>query len=188
VVDIDSRLPDFVSAVGASKAAFFAASCVERGSGVFFLAVRDNEDRQADSDAYLVLLDELWRAADLSQAECAERRQRLGAFPEMTVDDEPPGILAFAYDAVAAMYYAYSYLASGDPEDIISSSNHMLNSVGFIDDAVDGGDLHYDGEVAAQLADMDELSRQGGFDPVAHRARSRELGRARVEALRTAFS
>lgn len=176
-----------MSTVDVSKVAWFAASCVERGAGVIFLALRDDEARQAGSDTYLVLLDELWRAADLSRAERAERRERLGAFPEMTVDEEPPGVLAFAYDAVAAMYYAYSYLASGDLEDVVASSNHLLNSAGFIDDAVGSGDRHYDEEVAAQLADMDELSREGEIDPDALRALSRERGRARVAALRTVF-
>jgi hypothetical protein len=187
VVDVGSRLAEFVSTGDSGKVAFFAAGLVERGAGVFFLAVQENEERKADSDTYLALLDDLWRAGDLSRAGCEERQRRLGAFREMTVEEEPPGILAYAYDAVAAMYYAYAFLAFGDLEDIVSGSSHMLNSTGFIDDAVDGGDLHYDREVEAQLTDMDELSETAEFDPASHRARCRERGRARVEALRTVF-
>lgn len=47
----------------------------------------------------------------------------LGAFPELEGDEESSGIFTFAYDAVAAMYYAYSYLVSGDLVNVTYCSN-----------------------------------------------------------------
>jgi hypothetical protein len=183
VAVVGERLGTFLAEGTEAQLALFAASCVERGAGVFFLAVAPDAGRAADADAFLELLDDLWGATTLTPADRHERQERIDGFAEMQGDEEPPGILAFAYDAVAAMYYAYSYLVSGDVENITYCSNHMLNSAGFIDNAADSGDRHHATEIAAQLGDMDLVSEGRTLD----RERSRELGRDRIDALKAAF-
>ncbi len=186
---MEERLTCFLSEAGRGQAALFVAACVERGSGVFFLAVGSDDARRADVDLYLEFLDDLWRGPDLSPADCEERRDRLAAFAELEGDEEPPGILAFAYDAVAAMYYAYSYLASGEAEDVTSCSNHMLNSAGFIDDAGGAVKIHYQNEISAQVTSLEALSGEAPpADPSSWRSRAQADGRARVEALRKVFA
>lgn len=190
MVGVDHALPGFLQEAGESAQAAFAASCVERGSAVFFLAVASEQDRGADVETYLRLLEDLWVAPGLSLEERVSHQERLDAFPEMQSedDDEPPGILAFAFDAVGAMYYAYTYLVTGDSENITYTSNHNLNAAGFIDDAAPGDSSRYEEEIAAQLRDMETLSADfASVDLAVLRDQARTIGRGHIEALRTAF-
>ncbi|MFI5729197.1 hypothetical protein ACIA49_03690 [Kribbella sp. NPDC051587] len=190
MVGVDHALPRFLREAGEGAQAAFAASCVERASAVFFLAVAAERDRGADVETYLRLLEDLWGAPNLSLEERASRQEQIDAFPEMQTesDDEPPGILAFAFDAVGAMYYAYTYLATGESENITYTSNHNLNIAGFIDDAVTGESSRYEEEIAAQIRDMETLSADfASVDLAALRDQAQAAGRAHVEVLRAAF-
>ncbi|GAB3933035.1 hypothetical protein GCM10029976_039810 [Kribbella albertanoniae] len=190
MVAVDDALSRFLRDAGEKAQVYFAASCVERGSDVFFLAVASEQDRGADVETYLRLLEDLWVAAGLSPEERASHQERIDAFSEMQTegDDKPPGILAFAFDAVAAMYDAYTYLVTGDSDNITYTSNHNLNSAGFIDDAVAGESNRYEQEIATQLRDMETLSADfASVDLAVLRDQARTIGRGHIEALRTAF-
>ncbi|WP_433336147.1 hypothetical protein [Spirillospora sp. CA-294931] len=155
---------------------------------MFFLAIAADDARAGDLDTYLDLLERLWRGPEVSDEEHIVFQEQLDGFPEMQGEEEPPGILAFAYDAVAAMYYAYAYLVSGDLSNITYCSNHMLNSAGYIDDATKGHTSRYDEEIAAQLADVDALSKDlMTIDLALIRDRSRAASRDRMESLREVF-
>jgi hypothetical protein len=188
MVGVDDALPGFLRDAEERAQACFAASCVERGAGVFFLAVASEPDRGADLEAYLRLLEDLWGAPGLSPEERASHQERADSFPELQGDEEPPGILAYAFDAVAVMYYAYAYLVSGDSENIRYCSNHMLSFAGYIDDVVSGASNFYEEEIAAQLRDIEMFSANFvTVDLGAVRDRAQMAGRDRTEALRTAF-
>lgn len=188
MVAVDDALPRFLQEAGEESLTLFAASCVERSSGVFFLAMTSDDTRGADVDDYLQLLEDLWVGSGLSSEKRLSNREKIDSFPEMQGEEEPPGILAFAYDAVAAMYYAYTYLVCGDSDNIKYCSNHILNSAGYIDDAVSGSSNRYNEEIAAQLGDIAALSAGvAKADRGSIRERSRRAARDRVEALRSVF-
>jgi hypothetical protein len=187
MVGVDERIGVFVAEATTLQLVAFAASCVERGAAVFFSAIAPDEGRTADRDVFLELLDDLWRGTSLSAAVAQRHLELIAQFPEIQGDDEPPGILAFAYDAVAAMYYAYEYLVSGEAENIRYCSNHMLNSAGFIDNAAEGGGRNHSGEVATQTDDMARIST-GRTTVAALRERAQTVGQERVEVLKAVFS
>ncbi|MEU3648884.1 hypothetical protein AB0E59_36305 [Lentzea sp. NPDC034063] len=189
MVAVDDALSRFLGEAGEGALTLFAASCVERGSGVFFLALAYDESRGGDVEEYARFLDDLWSGTSLSLRDRESHQGRIDSFPEMQGEEEPPGIMAFAYDAVAAMYYSYAYLVSGDSINVKYCSNHMLNSAGYIDDAVPGSSNRYEDEIAEQLGAVEALSSDlSKVEAAVLRERARAMGRDRVDALRIAFS
>ncbi|WP_214107592.1 hypothetical protein [Acrocarpospora catenulata] len=185
---VEEALSSFLREAGEGLSSIFAASCVERTAGMFFLA-RTLDDRNAgDEDTFLNLLEDLWRGVSLSSAERSARRERVLAFPELQGGEEPSGVQAFAYDAISAMYYSYAYLTSGDSAHIIYCSSRTLNSASFVDDVAVSDSRHYAAETMAQLADIEILANSAGrIDVDLIRDRSRTIGRNRVEALNSVF-
>jgi hypothetical protein len=186
MVTMDDRLAVFLDTADDTRCALFAATCVERGSSAFFLAAAKDGTRAPDSQTFLRLLDDLWHIEAPSEPDGQERLKQISAFRELQGEDEPPGILAYAYDSVAAMFYAYTYLTSNDRVNITYCSNHMQNSAGFLDDAAGTDNSHLDEEITSQLHDIDFLLHSEDrlsslVDTV--RDTARKVGRHRLDAL-----
>jgi hypothetical protein len=150
------------------------------------MAIAHDDSRATDADDYLKALDRIWQFGDVSDANLIELRDKLSGFEELQGGEEPPGIRAYAYDAVAALYYTLAYLTSGERINVVYCSNHMLNSVGFIDDAQAAGSRHYDDEVNVQRENINRL-RTGNLEVPTLRGESQEFGRHRAEAVASLF-
>ncbi|WP_217281411.1 hypothetical protein [Kibdelosporangium persicum] len=141
--------------------------------------------RAQDADMAIRYLDLLWQSQpQISWGEIAEN---IRSFPELAGDEEPPGLLAYAYDAAATLHYAAKYRETGDLVDVISCSNHALNSAEYISEELDDGVDRYEIELRNQEADIASLSRTE--DPDDHdfvqvmRVRAQEFSRARLAEL-----
>ncbi|MDX6355225.1 MAG: hypothetical protein QOF98_2128 [Streptomyces sp.] len=186
MVTPEDPLPDFLARADAEAVRTFAAACVERASGVFFWVASREGDRQADADTYLAALDALWEPQPPTPQAAEEQRQRVSEFPELGDDYEPPGEAAYAFDAVSALTYAYSYLATGDTEWITYEATCLVNSAYYLDEAV-GGEAHVTAERAAQRQDIADLSGPGRQQPSAVlRDRARAAARDKAAALQVA--
>ncbi|WP_418277017.1 hypothetical protein ACNHYB_03640 [Isoptericola jiangsuensis] len=142
-------------------------------------------ERTQDIEFTIRSMDLLWQAD--TQTSWDEIAARFRSLPELRGDEEPPGLLAYAHDAAAALYYAALYRATGSLVDVTSCSNRALNSTGFISDKLDDNVNRYEIELQNQIADIALLSRVGNSDRCdvieAMRARAQSLGRARLAEL-----
>ncbi|MFC0865085.1 hypothetical protein ACFHYQ_22590 [Sphaerimonospora cavernae] len=183
---MDQSLARFLNEADGPQLTYFAASCVERASVAFFLAMSLDETRRADADQFLELLESLWKFQSLPRDERRRCQEIAAGFRELQQEEEPPGVFAYAYDAVAAMFYSYAYLVSDDRLNITYCSNHLLNSAGFLDEAAGAGETFVNEEIRAQIGDIDLLIGESGdgteLVPVL-RGGSRKIGRHRAEVL-----
>jgi len=185
--DVADELVSLFGVTDAEALRTFAAAGVERASGVFFWVASRAGDRQADADTYLAALDALWEPQPPTPEAAEEQRQRIYGFPELADDYEPPGEAAYAYDAVSALAYAYSYLATGGAEWITYEATCLVNSAYYLDEAV-GGDAHVTAERAAQRQDIAELSGPERQPSAGLRNRARAAARDKAAALQAAES
>lgn len=188
MVDVSDSLDAFLSSSDEVAVVAFIASCVERVGGDLFLALKSDSSRARDADVYLGILDDLWRGSTLTHDARVAHMETLAAFPELQGEEEPPGILAFAYDAVAAAYYAYVYLVSGEVDNVRYCSNHVLNSAGYLGDIESNESSRSEEELAAQSWDIRNIVESAGkIATDSLRSRSREISRSRVASLSAAF-
>jgi hypothetical protein len=163
----------------------FVASCAERMGQLFTGLAGAGAGRSQDVDLAIRCLDLLWQSQpQISWDEIAES---VGSLPELTGDEEPPGLLAYAYDAAATLHYAAKYRATGNVVDVTSCSNHALNSAEYISEELDDGVDRYGIELRNQEADIILLSQTGSPDDPefvqSMRDRAREFARARLTEL-----
>jgi hypothetical protein len=163
----------------------FVASCTERMAQLFTGLVGSDAARSQDVDTAIRCLDLLWQSQpQISWSKIAEI---ISSFPELAGDEEPPGLLAYAYDAAAALYYAAKYSENGNLSDVISCSNHALNSAEYISEELDDGVDRYEIELRNQESDIASLLRTSSpYDREfvqALRGRAREISRTRLAEL-----
>ncbi|MCA2211722.1 hypothetical protein [Jidongwangia harbinensis] len=165
----------------------FVAACAERMAQLFTGPVGADTARSPDVDTVIRCLDLLWQyPSGTAWGEIAEAMKQ---FPELTGDEQSPGLLAYADDAAAAVYYAVKYRKDGDLTSVASCSNSALNSAEYISDLLDDGVDRYEIEVQNQQADMATLSGAdaSGDDLVRSlRERARESSRTRLTELMSA--
>ncbi|MEU6681340.1 hypothetical protein [Streptomyces sp. NPDC046925] len=168
----------------------FLAGCVERASTSFFWGLSGKEGRSQDADVYLSSLDSLWRIGSetAGNSEYEEIRQRIYAFPELMQEDEPSGVDAYVSDALSALYYAYSYMATRDTSWVEYTSSCLVDSAHFLGRATGSGDSTWESEVAEQLEYIDLLSSDVGAaiaSVATLREKAQTVGRDRVALLQT---
>jgi hypothetical protein len=141
--------------------------------------------RGQDVDLAIRCLDLLWQSQpQISWSEIAEN---LSSLPELAGEEEPPGLLAYAYDAAATLYYAAKYRETENLADVISCCTHALNSAEYISEELDDGVDRYEIELRNQEVDIASLLQSvnpDGCDLVqSMRDRAREFARARLAEL-----
>jgi hypothetical protein len=149
--------------------------------------VGSDAGRSQDVDMAIRCLDLLWQSQP--QALWGEIARKIRSFPELAGDEEPPGLLAYAYDAAATLYYAAKYRETENLADVISCSNHALNSAEYISEELNDGVDRHGLELRNQKADIDFLLQSSNLDGCefvqAMRGRAREHARARLAELIT---
>ncbi|MEU3740499.1 MULTISPECIES: hypothetical protein [unclassified Streptomyces] len=190
MVDLQQRVTAFTETASPISCQIFLASCVERASASFFWGLSGKEERSQDAEVYLSDLNALWQtgpeAAGPSESE--EIRQRIYAFPELTQEEEPSGVGAYVSDALSALYYAYSYMATFDGSWVAYTSSCLADSAHFLDRAAGSGNSISESEVAEQLECIDLLSSDVGTaiaSVATLREKSQAAGRHRVALLQT---
>ncbi|TPQ22057.1 hypothetical protein FGD71_011725 [Streptomyces sporangiiformans] len=115
-------------------------------------------------------------------------RQQIYEFPELASEEEPSGVGAYISDALSALYYAYSYMATGDTSWVSYCSAVLMDSAHFLDEASNSGRATKQSELAEQLKYLDLLSVDTSVDAssVARvRDEARTEARQRVDLLKT---
>ncbi|EGX55929.1 hypothetical protein SZN_30407 [Streptomyces zinciresistens K42] len=185
MVSIDSTIREFSESASSGQMRIFVASCAERMAQLFTGLVGTNTERSQDVELAIRCMDLLWQSQpQISWDEIAES---FSSLPELAGDEEPPGLLAYAYDAAATLYYAAKYRKTGNLVDVASCSNHALNSAEYISEELDDGVDRYEIELRNQVADIALLSQTGNPDDhefiQSMRGRAREFARARLAEL-----
>lgn len=185
MVSIESTILQFSESASEFQTAIFVACCAERTAQLFTGLVGSDIGRSQDVDLAIHCLDLLWENAP--QVSWGEIAERISVFPELVGDEEPPGLLAYAYDAAATLYYAVKYRDTGCLTNMISCSSHALNSAEYISEELDDGVDRYENERRNQEADIESLLQVGGphsNDVIqGMRGRARELSRSRLTEL-----
>jgi len=185
VVSIESNIREFSESASPSQMRIFVASCTERMAQLFTGLVGVSTDRSQDIELVIRCMDLLWQSQ--SRISWGEMVEIFSSFPELAGDEEPPGLLAYAYDAAATLYYAAKYRESEDLACVISCSNHALNSAEYISEELGDGVDRYEMELRNQVADIALLSQTGNPDDgefiQSMRSRAREFSRARLVEL-----
>ncbi|KOG90572.1 hypothetical protein [Streptomyces varsoviensis] len=162
MVSIESTIREFSESASSGQMRIFVASCAERTAQLFTGLIGANGERSQDVELAIRCMDLLWQSQpQISWDEIAES---FSSFPELTGDEEPPGLLAYAYDAAAMLYYAARYRAAGKLADVISCSNHALNSAEYISEELEDGVDRYEIELQNQVDDIALLSQTGNPD------------------------
>jgi hypothetical protein len=151
MMDVDQFLAQ--GSVGRTK--IFTASCVERMAQLFTGIVGRSSGRESDVERAIQCLDQLWEVD--SRTQWADTAAAFNEMPELAGDEEPPGVLAYAYDAAACLYYGAEYRRSLDSSNVRYCANHALNSAGFVTDLLDDGIDRLRNELDAQARDIREL-------------------------------
>src|SRR4051812_27360004 len=126
MVDLESSIREFVERTNPVRTSIFVASCAERMAQLFTGLVGADGARLRDVELAVDCLNLLWEPS--AQAPWDQLAERLRSLPELTGDEESTGLLAYADDAAAALYYAVKYRQDGALELVISCSNSALNS------------------------------------------------------------
>ncbi|MDK1343918.1 hypothetical protein QNO09_11480 [Streptomyces sp. 378] len=185
MVSSEPVITEFMQNASPSQIRTFVASCAERMAQLFTGVVGMDATRSLDVESAIDCLDLLWKPQ--SQASWGEKVEKLGALPELVGEEEPSGLLAYAYDAAATLYYAAKYRETGSIVDAVSCSNHALNSAEFVSEELADGVDRYEIELGNQRADIASVC--GSDDPGDHdllqfmRERAREQARARLVEL-----
>lgn len=183
MVSVEVVIRDFSERASSREIGIFVASCAERMAQLFTGLIGSDVARPQDVELVIRCLDVLWLPNPL-RSSLEEMVGQIGSFPELMGDEEPLGLMAYAYDAVATLYYAARYQTGGDLTDVISCSNHALNSASYVSDELDDGVDRYEIESRNQKADMAILLRLHGSDGrdsvQVIRDRARELSRERL--------
>ncbi len=177
-----SAISEFIQSATSGQIRAFAASCAERMAQLFTGVVGTDATRSQDVDSAISCLDLLWQSQ--RQFSWGEIVERLGNLPELTGEEEPPGLLAYAYDAAATLYYAARYRQTGSLLDAASCSNHALNSAEYVSEELADGVDRYEVEFASQragIASVRGTDDSGDCDLVYFmRERARRQARARL--------
>ncbi|MBY8868819.1 hypothetical protein [Streptomyces sennicomposti] len=185
MVSIESTIREFSESASPGQMGIFVASCAERMAQLFTGLVGANAERSQDVELAIRCMDLLWQSQP--QISWDEIVESFSSLPELAGDEEPPGLLAYAYDAAATLYYAARYRATGNLVDVTSCSNHALNSAEYISEELDDGVDRYEIELQNQVADIASLSQIGNPDDhdfiQLMRGRAREFARARLTEL-----
>jgi hypothetical protein len=184
-VSIESTIREFMESASSGQVRIFVASCTERMAQLFTGLVGADTGRSQDVELAIRCLDLLWQSQP--QISWSEIADRFSSMPELAGDEEPPGLLAYAYDAAATLYYAAKYRETGNLVDVTSCSNHALNSAEYISEELDDGVDRYEIELRNQEADIALLSQTGNPDDgefvPSMRDRAQEFARARLAEL-----
>ncbi|MFW6638498.1 hypothetical protein ACOALZ_00485 [Nocardiopsis algeriensis] len=157
MVKIESIIQEFYEKEEGWKIQVFVASCAERMVQLFTGVVGADPSRSQDVELVLRCMDLLWSPD--SNKPWALVAEEIYLLPELAGDEEPPGLLLYAYNAAAALYYATKYREAGDLESVISCCNHALNSAEFISEQLDDGVDRFIIEVERQKNDIEELCK-----------------------------
>ncbi|WP_328414324.1 hypothetical protein OG542_28070 [Streptomyces violaceus] len=188
MVSPEPVIAEFIQRASSGQIRAFVASCAERMAQLFTGVVGTDVTRSQDVDSAIHCLDLLWQSQP--QVSWGEIVADLGSLPELAGDEEPPGLLAYAYDAAATLYYAARYRETGSVVDAVSCSNHALNSAEYISEELADGIDRYDLELGNQRADIVAVTGTG--DPGDRdlvqflRARAQKQARARLAELTSA--
>lgn len=185
MVGIDAKIREFSEGASSGRMWIFVASCAERMAQLFTGLVGANPERSQDVELVIHCMDLLWQSQP--QTSWDQIADNFSSLPELAGDEEPPGLLAYAYDAAATLYYAARYRETGNLVDVTSCSNHALNSAEYISEELADGVDRYEIELQKQLADIAFLSQVGNSDDrnfiQSMRGRAREFARARLAEL-----
>ena len=185
VTRIDAKIREFSESAISGQMWIFVASCAERMAQLFTGLVGASAERSKDVELAIHCMDLLWQPQP--QVSWDEIAASLRSLPELAGDEESPGLLAYASDAAATLYYAASFREAGNLVDVTSCSSHALNSAGYMSEKLADGVDRYEIELQNQLADIALLSQAGNLDDLnviqLMRERALEFARARLAEL-----
>lgn len=170
--DVGSRL----AALGGPHIAAFLAACVERRKPA--VHILGDEGRPDDVATFEATLEDLWSLAAGTIAVGDRAWSSLDAFDELESDEEAEGDLAFAEDAIIALWYATQFIRTGDVENALHCASRCVDSAGFLDDERGGSGGFGDAEIRIQLQDLADLEQSGSGPELSALLKERAIAEA----------
>ncbi|KXK60782.1 hypothetical protein AWW66_17110 [Micromonospora rosaria] len=177
-VDRGDPLGTFLVEASRRPGQIAVASLVERMAQLFTGPVGATGGRTADVEAFLLVLDDLWRPGPADDEPWRGNAARLMALPELAAEREPSGALAFACHALAVAYYACEYRRTGEVRHATRAGSHALDSMFFLTEHVGDGVDRMAQERALRRRDVEELSAEADLGAVSGQLRDRSRRRS----------
>lgn len=169
-----------LTALSVPRVVAFLAACVERRKPA--VQVLRYEGRPNDLATFEATLEDLWSLAAGTLVVSDRAWSGLDAFDELESEEEAEGDLAFAEDAIIALWYATQFLRTEDVAYALHCASRCVDSAGFMDNEPDESGSFGDAEIGHQFHDLAELEQSGESD---HGLSARLKQRAIANAVRS---